>query len=258
MDKLVLALRKPAKLLLLIFVGVYALFELLYVFGRMDAQGGAAIAGGLFFLFAFGGLIAALIIALVKKNVEAARFIGLAFFGFVAMGLIYGLLGGVGGDSALAQAIFAFDFMAALCGIAIFAMMILGLFVAKLKDNKVIALVSLCLLLVYVLFTLLARFMDFGYVAEYNKAYKEYGITYPWYGIVGNLAEIVMLGVVLFGYLLLFVKGGEASEGACLEEAPAESAEEPALEGEVVEEPADEEFVLDAEAESEAEPFDEQ
>ena len=241
MEKLVLALRKPAKLLLIIFVGVYALFELLYVFGRMDAQGGAAIAGGLFFLFAFGGLIAALIIALVKKNVEAARFIGLAFFGFVAMGLIYGLLGGVGGDSALAQAIFAFDFMAALCGIGIFAMMILGLFVAKLKDNKVIALVSLCLLLVYVLFTLLARFMDFGYVAEYNKAYKEYGITYPWYGIVGNLAEIVMLGVILFGYLLLFVKGGEE---------PAESAEEPALEAEI-EESAEDEPVFEAEAEVE-------
>ena len=257
MDKLVLALRKPAKLLLLIFVGVYALFELLYVFGRMDAQGGAAIAGGLFFLLAFGGLVAALIIALVKKNEVAARFIGLAFFGFVAMGLIYGLLGGVGGDSALAQAIFAFDFMAALCGIGIFAMMILGLFVAKLKDNKVIALVSICLLLVYVLFTLLARFMDFGYVAEYNRAYREYGITYPWYGIVGNLAEIVMLGVILFGYLLLFVKGGEASEGACLEEAPAESAEEPALEAEI-EESAEEEPVFEAEAESEAEPFDEQ
>ena len=250
MDKLVSALRKPAKLLLIIFVGVYALFELLYVFGRMDAQGGAAIAGGLFFLLAFGGLVAALIIALVKKNVEAARFIGLAFFGFVAMGLIYGLLGGVGGDSALAQAIFAFDFMAALCGIGIFAMMILGLFVAKLKDNKVIALVSLCLLLVYVLFTLLARFMDFGYVAEYNKAYKEYGITYPWYGIVGNLAEIVMLGVILFGYLLLFVKGGEASEGACLEETPAENAEEPALEAEI-EESAEDEPVFEAEAEVE-------
>lgn len=248
MDKLVLALRKPAKLLLLIFVGVYALFELLYVFGRMDAQGGAAIAGGLFFLLAFGGLVAALIIAILKKNEVAARFIGLAFFGFVAMGLIYGLLGGVGGDSALAQAIFAFDFMAALCGIGIFAMMILGLFVAKLKDNKVIALVSICLLLVYVLFTLLARFMDFGYVAEYNRAYREYGITYPWYGIVGNLAEIVMLGVILFGYLLLFVKGGEA---------PAESAEEPALEAEI-EESAEEEPVFEAEAESEAEPFDEQ
>ena len=240
MDKLVSTLRKPAKLLLLIFVGVYALFELLYVFGRMDAQGGAAIAGGLFFLLAFGGLVAALIIALVKKNVEAARFIGLAFFGFVAMGLIYGLLGGVGGDSALAQAIFAFDFMAALCGIGIFAMMILGLFVAKLKDNKVIALVSICLLLVYVLFTLLARFMDFGYIAEYNRAYKQYGIKYPWYGIVGNLAEIVMLGVILFGYLLLFVKDGEAH---------LESAEEPALEA--VEESAEDEPVFEAEAEVE-------
>ena len=252
MDKLILTLKKPAKLLLLIFVGVYALFEFLYAIGRMDAGGGEAVAGGLFFLIAFGGLVAALIVALVKKNEQAARFIGLAFFGFLAIQLIYGLLGGAGGNSALRSAVFAFDFMAALVGIAIFALVILGLFLSKLKDNKTIALVSLCLLFAYMFFTLLARLLDFGVIAEYNKEWKEYGITYPWYGVVGTLGDIFLLGAILFGYLLLFVKTPEVAEAP----ANADGGEE-VFEAEVVgeqsTEPEAEAELVEAEIEPEAE-----
>ena len=139
MDKLISALKKPAKLMLLIFVGAYALFELLYAIGRMSVGDGGVIAGGIFFLLAFGGLVAALIVALVKKNDQAARFIGLAFFGYLAIRLIYGLMGWAG-DSAIEEAVFSFDFLATLCGLAIFAMVVLGLFLPKLKDNKVVGL----------------------------------------------------------------------------------------------------------------------
>ncbi|MBR4801055.1 MAG: hypothetical protein IK048_05270 [Clostridia bacterium] len=243
MDKIIIALKKPARLLLLIFVGAYALFELIYAIGRMDAGGGDAIAGGLFFLIAFCGLAFALIFALIKKNETAARFIGLACFGFLAVSLIYGLLGGAGGDSALDSAVFAFDFMAALAGIAIFAMMILGLFLPKLKENKIIALVSICLLLAFLFFTLLARLLEFGVYGEFNRRYREYGLTYPWYRIVGNLGEIFLLGAILFGYLMLFVKTPEVSEPA---EAPAPQ-EEPVFEAEAVED-------APAEVEAEVEP----
>lgn len=257
MDKLISALKKPAKLMLLIFVGAYALFELLYAIGRMAAGDGGVVAGGLFFLFAFCGLVAALIFALVKKNEQAARFIGLAFFGYLAIRLIYGLMGWAG-DSALDQAVFAFDFLATLCGLAIFAMVILGLFLPKLKDNKVIALVSICLLLAFIFFTLIARFLDFGVIAKYNHDYKEYGIKYPWYGVVGTLGSIFMLGVILFGYLLLFVKTPETDASVEAVEAPAEAepvAEEPTaesaeevLEAEVVEEPVKDDEIVEAEA----------
>ena len=243
MEKLILALKKPAKLLLLIFIGAYALFEILYAIGRMDAGDGEGgiIAGGLFFLLVFGGLVAALIIALVKKNDVAARFIGLAFFGYLAIRLIYGLMGWAG-DTEIEQASFAFDFLAALCGLSIFAMVILGLFIDKIKENKVVDIVSLCLLLAYILFRLLARFIDFGIYADYNRRYSEYGITYPWYAIVGTLSEIFLLGAILFGYLQLFVKTPEISE-------------KPVAEAEVVDEPVEDEEIVEAEVveESEAE-----
>ncbi len=265
MDKLISALKKQAKLLLLIFVGAYALFEFLYAVGRMAAGDGGVVAGGIFFIFAFGGLVAALIVALLKKNEQVARFIGLAFFGYLAIRLIYSLMGWAG-DSALEKAIFSFDFLATLCGLAIFAMVILGLFVPKFKDNKVITLVSLCLLLAFILFTLLARFLDFGVIAKYNHDYQEYGIKYPWYGVVGTLGSIFMLGVILFGYLLLFVKTPEIVEGEgaepvqeedveVVEEAPAN---EEVLEAEVVEEaPAEELVAAPVEAEAVAEPTEE-
>ena len=260
MEKIISALKKPAKLLLLIFVGAYALFEILWAIGRMDAGGGGIIAGGLFFLIIFGGLVAALIVALLKKNEAAARFIGLAFFGFLAFGLIYGLLGGPMWDTALASAVYAFDFIASLAGIAIFAMLVLGLFLPKLKDNKIVDLVSLCALLGFLFFSLLARLMEFGVYGQIVKEYHDWGMNnyhYPWYSIVSNIGEIMLLGAILFGYLMLFVKTPAAQEA----EAPAQvdevPADEPVLEAEVEEpapeepaqEPAPEEPVLEAEVE---------
>ena len=49
MDKILSVLRKPAKLVLMILVGVYALFEFLYAVGVMDNGDGGSIAGGFFF-----------------------------------------------------------------------------------------------------------------------------------------------------------------------------------------------------------------
>ena len=202
MEKILSVLRKPAKLVLMILVGVYALFEFLYAVGVMDNGDGGAIAGGFFFLIFFFGLVAALIFALVKKNDKAARLIGIIFFGFLALRILYGFLGGVGYGSEIGQAVYAFDFLAALSAMAILVIFILKTFIEKLKDNKVLDIVCIACLGGYLFFSLLARLLEFGVYADIPSEY----VKYYWYIIIGNVGDIVLLGVVLFGYILLFTK----------------------------------------------------
>jgi|GEM_PF-4143819 len=202
MEKILSVLRKPAKLVLMILVGVYTLFEFLYAVGVMDNGDGGAIAGGFFFLIFFFGLVAALIFALVKKNDKAARLIGIIFFGFLALRILYGFLGGVGYGSEIGQAVYAFDFLAALSAMAILVIFILKTFIEKLKDNKVLDIVCIACLGGYLFFSLLARLLEFGVYADIPSEY----VKYYWYIIIGNVGDIVLLGVVLFGYILLFTK----------------------------------------------------
>ena len=239
MDKLVLTLKKPAKLLLLIFVGVYALFELLHAIGIMATGALDGVFGGLFFLVAFGGLVAALIVALIKKNDNAARLVGLAYFGFLAVRTIYGFLNGDIYGTELGQAVLAFDILAALAGVTIFAFVILGAFSDKIKNNKTLDLVALCLLFGYICLSFLARILEFGVFGQFAH---DYDYKFPWYVIVGTIADLVLLGAILFGYLLLFVKTPEAAEAP----ANADSGKEQVFEAEAVQEQS-------AESEAEAE-----
>ena len=224
MEKFLSVLRKPAKLVLMILVGVYALFEFLYAVGVMDNGDGGAIAGGFFFLIFFFGLVAALIFALVKKNDKAARLIGIIFFGFLALRILYGFLGGVGYGSEIGQAVYAFDFLAALSAMAILVIFILKTFIEKLKDNKVLDIVCIACLGGYLFFSLLARLLEFGVYADIPSEY----VKYYWYIIIGNVGDIVLLGVVLFGYILLFTKE-KANEKITAEESgdTTEEVEEP-------------------------------
>ena len=224
MEKILSVLRKPAKLVLMILVGVYTLFEFLYAVGVMDNGDGGAIAGGFFFLIFFFGLVAALIFALVKKNDKAARLIGIIFFGFLALRILYGFLGGVGYGSEIGQAVYAFDFLAALSAMAILVIFILKTFIEKLKDNKVLDIVCIACLGGYLFFSLLARLLEFGVYADIPSEY----VKYYWYIIIGNVGDIVLLGVVLFGYILLFTKE-KANEKITAEESgdTTEEVEEP-------------------------------
>lgn len=225
MDKILSVLRKPAKLVLMILVGVYALFEFLYAVGVMDNGDGGAIAGGFFFLIFFFGLVAALIFALIKKNDKAARLIGIIFFGFLALRILYGFLGGVGYGSEIGQAVYAFDFLAALSAMAILVIVILKTFIEKLKDNKILDIVCIACLGGYLFFSLLARLLEFGVYADIPSEY----VKYYWYFIVGNIGDIVLLGVVLFGYILLFTKEKPTTDEVTAEESgdSTEEVEEP-------------------------------
>ena len=253
MDKFFNALKKPSRIIVLVMVGVYAMFELLYDIGTMADGDGGDIAGGLFFMLFFSALVAALFVAILMKKESAAKLIGFACFGYLAMRTIYGLVNIGGWDFEVAQAMVAFDIMAALALIALFALMILGEFIAKLKGNKVIAIVSLCLLGTYIALAFLARLLEFGVYGEVVKMYHDYGMNdyhYPWYIIMLNIADIVLLGAVFFGYILLFTNSSSAQP-----ELAAEAVEEPEeLEAEVEEEghnPAEDEdediFIVDEE-----------
>ena len=253
MDKFFNALKKPARIIVLVMVGVYAMFELLYAIGTMADGDGGDIGGGLFFLLFFSALVAALFVAILMKKESAAKLIGFACFGYLAIRTIYSFIGGAIWDSALGEAVFAFDVMAAFSLLAVFVLMILGEFIAKLKGNKVIAIISLCLLGSYIALAFLARLLEFGAYGEVVKTYHDYGMNdyhYPWYIIMANIADIVLLGAVFFGYILLFTNSSSAQP-----ELAAEAVEEPEeLEAEVEEEghnPAEDEdediFIVDEE-----------
>lgn len=206
MEKIVSILRKPAKMLVLVFVCAYALLKLLYAIGVMANGGVDTIFGGLFFIVCFGGLSAALIIALLKKNEKATKLIGTMYFAYLAFRLVYGLLGGDGYGLAVSEAMWTFDLIAALCGITIFAFTILKTFIQKLEGNKTIEIVTIFVLCGFILFSLLARILEFG---VYGQVAKEYNYKYPWYTIVNNIGDIFILGAILFGFILLFIKAPE-------------------------------------------------
>ena len=115
---------------------------------------------------------------------------------------MYGFLGGVGYGSEIGQAVYAFDFLAALSAMAILVIVILKTFIEKLKDNKILDIVCIACLGGYLFFSLLARLLEFGVYGDIPSEY----VKYYWYIIIGNIGDIVLLGVVLFGYILLFTK----------------------------------------------------
>ena len=209
MDKILSVLRKPAKLIVLICVAAYTLFELLYTIGIMTDGDEASIVSALFFLICFGGLAAALIFALVKQNTKVSRFIGTMLFGYLAIRLMYSLLNGGGAGTDISAAIFAFDFLAELSAMAVLAIVILRLFMEKLNDNKVLDIVSIVCVGAYILFEMISYFLVFGLYGYYAK---EYDYHVEWYFIIGNLASLVLLGAILFGYILLFTKDEGSKE----------------------------------------------
>ena len=79
MDTFLSNLRKPAKLLVMIFAGVYALFQLLYAIGIMSLGGTDLVFGGLLFLLLFIGLVAVLLFSLITRKEKPAKLIGYVF-----------------------------------------------------------------------------------------------------------------------------------------------------------------------------------
>ena len=138
---------------------------------------------------------------------------------------MYGFLGGVGYGSEIGQAVYAFDFLAALSAMAILVIVILKTFIEKLKDNKILDIVCIACLGGYLFFSLLARLLEFGVYADIPSEY----VKYYWYFIVGNIGDIVLLGVVLFGYILLFTKEKPTTDEVTAEESgdSTEEVEEP-------------------------------
>ena len=236
MDKIISVLRKPAKWVVIGSIGAYVLMYLLYAIGRMSAGATDAVFGGLFFIICFGALAAALIFAMIKGNAKVSRLLGCILFAYLAIRLVYSLLSGVSYDGgAIAESMFAFDFLATISGLAVFAIVILRAFIEKLEDNKILDIVSIAGVAGFIFFTLLARFLEFGIYGYYNSHYQYY--TVPWYWIVETLGQILLLPAILFGYILLFTKESAQQETEATEEteeAPAEE-EETSEEAEYVE-----------------------
>ncbi len=229
MNKIISVLRKPAKWVVIGSIGAYVLMYLLYAIGRMAAGATDTVFGGLFFIICFGALAAALIFAMIKGNAKVSRLLGCILFAYLAIRLVYSLLSGVSYDGgAIAESMFAFDFLATISGLAVFAIVILRAFIEKLEDNKILDIVSIAGVAGFIFFTLLARFLEFGVYGYYNSHYQYY--TVPWYWIVETLGQILLLPAILFGYILLFTKDQPAE--AKVEEAPAESEEEVPVEEE--------------------------
>ena len=203
MDTFLSNLRKPAKLLVMIFAGAYALFQLLYAIGIMSQGGTDLVFGGLLFLLLFIGLVGVLLFSLITKKEKPAKLIGYVFFSFIFLQSLFGLLNGVQDDSAVASMIFIFDIFATLCLVAVFALILLKTFSEKLATNKIITIIQLGFAASFLLFTLIARFLEFGVYGEIAKAWDT---EIPWYYIMKTISNILVLPALMFGYILLFTK----------------------------------------------------
>ena len=200
MDKIISLLRRPARIVIMCSAAAYLLFMFLYSIGRMGGASGDVIAGGILFIIASLSLGGAYIFALVKKNDEAAKVIGAVFLGYIGVGAIFEFLGiGIGNpESGAVVARYIFDLLANLCAVAVIGLLIARLFVKGLTSKSVLRTVEFSLVAIFVTFRLVAICCTFGINALY-------GFSAPWFDIMYDIADILILPAILIGYVVLFI-----------------------------------------------------
>ena len=204
MDKIISLLRRPARIVIMCSAAAYLLFMFLYSIGRMGGASGDVIAGGILFIIASLSLGGAYIFALVKKNDEAAKVIGAVFLGYIGVNALYGLLYGGNSypDSAAATASYVFNLIANLCAVAVIGLLVARLFVKGLTSKSVLRTVEFSLVAIYATFRLVAICCSFGSYAFFQR---EYGFSVPWFDIMHDIADILILPAILIGYVVLFI-----------------------------------------------------
>ena len=241
MNKILSILRKPARLIIMVSICAYALFTLLGAFANMGGEFGTVL-GRLLFVLALLGLVGAFIFAWVKRNDDAMRYIGIAFFAFWGIRCVYQLAGGAydAGDG-VATAYTVFGFLAAICGCAVFGLEIARKFLGSRLAKGVIMIVEVSLVAGYVTFTLVEQCCYMGVAGKYD---------YGWGSFMDAIASILILPAVLVGFVCLFVPADaivnesvSENEEAPLEEAPVEEEKVEEPQEEVVVEPENEEVV---------------
>ena len=196
MDKIISVLRRPARLIVLISLGVYAFCQMLFGFGNM----GDAPLGGFFYVLVLVLLVGGEIFAVAAKKNKAAVVIGSCLLAFYAISHLFGLAE-VTFDTGLnsLNAYYVFTFMAGLALLLVAVLFVLGLFVEKLAGNPVVRTIGLIGMAAFVLLALIAGFIYFGVLGDM------YGDHMVWYVVFSAIGSIAVLPAVLLGYILLCI-----------------------------------------------------
>lgn len=229
MDKLVSLIKKPARLITMLSLGGYALFYSLYLIGMMAALGDVGIIfGGLFSLIIVLGLVCCYIFAIIKHKTVAAKTIGVALLAYYIVNALFTFRGIYfsGNGANVAHNVFLFiALLALLVSVFIF---VAGLFLDKFRSGKILRIVSFCGIAAFVLFALIANFIDFANAGA-------------WYAVMYILADILVLPAVLLGFLIICVPSDPApeidSESNPIEPEPTPEENEPEAEPEIESEP---------------------
>lgn len=240
MNKILSILRKPARLIIMVSICAYALFTLLGAFADFGGNFGSVL-GGLLFVLVLLGLVGAFIFAWVKRNDDAMRYIGIAFFAYWGIRAFYRLsIGAYDAGDGVATAYSIFGFLAAICAVGVLGLEIARKFLGSLLAKGVIMIVEVCLVAGFVTFTLVEECCYMGMAGKY-----EYG----WGSFMGAIGSILILPAVLVGFVCLFVPAdaimndAASDDDAPVEEAPVEEEKVVEPQEEVVIEPENEEVV---------------
>ena len=213
MNKIILALRRPARLIIIISIAAYATFEFLATVAGMGGDFGSVL-GQLLYLAALAGLIGGFVFAWVKRNDAAMRYIGIIMFAFWGVRAFYRLATGAPGTGVGAlTAYYVFGFLAALCGVGVLGLAIAKQFFANLTAKRVVMIIEIALVASFVFFTLIEQFCFMGFAGDNG---------YGWGAFMDSIGQIMLLPAMLVGFVCLFVP--ESAIPA--EEEPAESEEQ--------------------------------
>lgn len=221
MNKFFTLLRKPARMIAMISAGAYAFFSMLAAFGSLGGAEFGEVLGTLLFVIMLTGLVGGYIFACIKRKDEICRFIGFLLLAYMAGRNVMSLPNGAynSGSDAF-NAYLVFSFLAAICASGVLALVLLKMFIEKLKQNKILFIVEVCLVGSFALFDLISVFCLIGHEAGWGAGWASY---------MSDIAHILFLPAILIAFVLLFVPEGQtpldtevAKEEPVVEEKPEE------------------------------------
>ncbi len=237
MNKIIEAIKKPAKWILVGALGTWALLNVVIGFGNFGGGVDSAF-GGLLYVLVVSGLAGATLYALIADKKEIARLLGITLLGYFIISRLLDGLNAFGWPfDSLAWAAGSFNFIALLCLLGTAAITVLCMLAPKFS-NKTMHLVAFCGIAGYTALKFLSCCLDFGSLGRYGDG--------AWLQALSIIGDIALIVAVFVGYIVLGLKGDEfeaAAPAAVEEPAEAEPVEEAPVEEPVEEKPVEEEPV---------------
>ena len=200
MNRIISLIRRPAKLIIIISLCAYLLFDFIFSVGLMAGGGAGTIFGSLMYFIVSIGLVGGLILALLLKKNRASLVLGSMLLAYKVITYVVAprsrVLDAPGDGGMVAYDVFLL--LSTICLMAALAIYVIGLFFHLDRFGKITRIIGLCGMAAFFLLTMISQFIYMGIAVKYLG-------DGAWVSVMSALSEIFLLPAILLGYLLLCV-----------------------------------------------------